>query len=292
MRPSHLPKVRDQVLRHLTDPDMPIRQSAGPDNQPGLEAEISRLRAADLYWVAPDMAALAVSAGTQLAAARWATADRPSPAGLIVFDGGIGNFPLGPGAHAPIEALTWGPDSGELSIGVWLTRTTLDQRIRQSGRFAGLVTDQVAPLVPILARSIPAGPDPVPFADTDPDLPLLAVQTLAAAWLLMQQPTLTERRTEHPDKATARAYGRRQQAAPYVTLVDLRRAYVPDQRDETGTDSAGRHYRHRWVVQGHWRDQPHGPERALRRKQWIPAHVKGPDGAPLLATERVNVWRR
>lgn len=38
--------------------------------------------------------------------------------------------------------------------------------------------------------------------------------------------------------------------------------------------------------------QPHGPERALRRQQWIPAYIKGPDGAPLLATERVNVWRR
>jgi hypothetical protein len=45
---------------------------------------------------------------------------------------------------------------------------------------------------------------------------------------------------------------------------------------------------HRWVVSGHWRNQSHGPGREQRRRQWIPAHIKGPDGAPLLATERVN----
>jgi len=46
------------------------------------------------------------------------------------------------------------------------------------------------------------------------------------------------------------------------------------------------------VVSGHWRKQPYGPEQSLRRQTWIPAYIKGPDGAPLLATERVNVWRR
>lgn len=291
MRPSHLPKVRGQVLRHLTDPAMPIRASTGPDNEVGLEAEISKLRAADLYWVAPDMVALAVSAGSQLAAARWATVDRPSPCGLIVFDGGIGSFRAN-GVDVPIEALSWGPAQGELSISIWMSRATLDERVKASGRYQGLVIDQVPPLVPYLGRSVPITAEPVPFAAIDPELPLVAAQTLAAAWLLMQQPTLVERRTEHADKATARALARAGRPATSVSIIDLRRAYAPDQREETGTDSAGRRYRHRWVVQGHWRDQPYGPDRALRRKQWIPVHIKGPGGAPLLATVPVNVWRR
>ncbi|MFF0409121.1 hypothetical protein ACFYUY_01630 [Kitasatospora sp. NPDC004745] len=291
MRPSSLPKARDQILRHLTDPAMPLRANTGDSNEAGRQAEVSKLRAAELYWASADMTALAVASGSQLASARWASADRPSPSGLIVFDGGVGNFPMD-GVEVPIEAVTWGAVDGELGISIWLTRATLDAEVKRRGRFTRLVIEQIPPLVPVLGRSIPVGADPVPFAALDPDLPTLVMQTLAAAWLLMEQPTLTERQAETADKATARAYGRRQEAVPQVTLIDLRRTYIPGQREETGTDIAGRRYRHRWVVQGHWRDQPYGPERALRRKQWIPAHLKGPDGAPMLATERVNVWRR
>ncbi|MGW6912613.1 hypothetical protein ACWGB8_02125 [Kitasatospora sp. NPDC054939] len=290
MKPSALPKVRDQVVRHLADPAMPIRAATSPGVQPDLDAELSRLQAAELYWVSADMAALAMSAGSQLAAARWATADRPAPCGLMVFDGGIGTYSDGP-VEIPVEAISWGPSSGGLSIGLWLSRSLLEQRVRENGRFLGIENDQVPPLVPTAGRHLPVGAEPVPFAEIGPDSVQPIVQALAAAWLLVQQPTLVDRRQERADKPTARAYGRLGKPSPQVNLVDLRRAYAPDQRVETG-QHGGHHYRHRWVVQGHWRDQPFGPERAQRRKQWIPAHIKGPDGAPLLATERVNVWRR
>lgn len=39
-------------------------------------------------------------------------------------------------------------------------------------------------------------------------------------------------------------------------------------------------------------NQPYGPGQSLRRQTWVPSHVKGPQGAPLLSTEKVNVWRR
>lgn len=288
MRPSALPKVREQVLRHLTDPASALRAGSGDHNQAGLEAEASRLRVAELFWVAEDMAALAMSAGTQLAAARWATADRPAPAGLMLFDGGLGSVGY-QGMNVPIEAVTWGPAGGQLAIGLWLRRALLAERI---AAVATLVEKDVPPLIPIRSYRLPIGAEAAPFAALEGGVPVAVISALAASWLLMQQPTLVERRPEQPDKATARAYGRRQQPVPQVSIVDLRRAWAPDQREESGEDSAGRRYRNRWVVQGHWRDQPHGPERALRRRQWIPAYIKGPDGAPILATERVNVWRR
>lgn len=290
MRPSHLPKVRDQIVRNLSDPAMPIRAATSSGVQPDLDAELARLQEAELYWVSADMAALAVSAGSQLAAARWATADRPAPCGLMVFDGGIGAYTEGP-VDVPVEAISWGPSQGGLSIGLWLSRSLLEQRVREDGRFLGIATEQVPPLVPTAGRYLRVTAEPTSFAELGPDNVQPIVQTLAAAWLLMEQPTLVDRQLERADKSTARAYGRLGKPSPQVSLIDLRRAYAPDQREETGQDG-GRHYRHRWVVQGHWRDQPYGRERAQRRKQWIPAHVKGPDGAPLLATERVNVWRR
>lgn len=287
MRPSALPKAREQTLRNLEDPTAPLRARSGPGNQPGLEAEISKLRAAELYWVSADMAALAMSAGADLASARWATADRPAPYGLIVFDGGIGSIDA-QGVDIPVEAISWGPDAGALSIALWMTRALLNERIAHLGT---VDETKIPPLIPISSYHLPVGADPEPFAGLDPALPLPVVQALAATWLLMQQPNLTESRTERPDKAAARALHRAGRPAHGVSIIDLRRAYVPDGQEEHG-ESGGRRYLNRWVVRGHWRDQPHGPERALRRRQWIPAYIKGPDGAPLLAPERVNVWRR
>lgn len=75
-----------------------------------------------------------------------------------------------------------------------------------------------------------------------------------------------------------------------VTIIDLRRRYHPGD-DQPADEQPGR-YSHRWVVSGHWRRQPYGPGRELRHRIWIADHLKGPDGAPLLVRERVNVWRR
>ncbi|MEU4507295.1 hypothetical protein [Streptomyces sp. NPDC024089] len=109
----------------------------------------------------------------------------------------------------------------------------------------------------------------------------------------MQQPQLVDRTRERADKATARAYARDGLPSPEVTIVDLRRQYTPQDRDpDAGTDQQT--YRHRWIVSGHWRTYKSERNSEERRadKQWIPSHPKGPAGAPLLSTEKVNVWRR
>ena len=74
-----------------------------------------------------------------------------------------------------------------------------------------------------------------------------------------------------------------------VTLIDLR---ALRQVDIDPVDESGRVYRHRWVVRGHWRQQAFGPDRSQRKPLFIAPYIKGPAGAPLLATEHVHVWRR
>lgn len=288
LAPRDLPKLRDQTHRHAADPGSHLRAKTGADKQAGLAALAHHLQAADLYWVAPDMAALAMSSGQQLAAARWATADRPSPCGLIHFDGGIGHIDAH-GVHVPIEACVWGPHGDDCLIWTLISRRRLASMIRPG---VELIEELTPPYIPLYGVTVPITTEPVPMADIDPQAPLPVVQALAAAWLLMQQPQLIDRTAERPSKTVQRSYTRTGQPAPEVTVVDLRRQYVPQDRDQDTDDQPGRRYRHRWVVSGHWRNQPHGPGRELRRQQWIPAYVKGPDGAPLLATERVNVWRR
>jgi hypothetical protein len=45
----------------------------------------------------------------------------------------------------------------------------------------------------------------------------------------------------------------------------------------------------RWMVRGHWRLQPYGPRRSLRKPRWIDPYVKGPEGLPL--DVRPTIWK-
>jgi hypothetical protein len=283
-----MPKLRDQMLKFLDDPDAAIRANTSAGLQPGLDGLAASLRVGGLYWVAPDMAALAVSSGGQLAAARWATADRPSPCGLILFDGGIGHIDSG-SVSIPIEAMAWGPHDGDCMIWLMLSRRRLAAEMTRTD--VTLQEEKIPPLIPVYGFAAPVTAEPVSMAELDTvDAPLTVVAALASAWLLMQQPVLVDRTMERPDKSTLRAYRRAGRQDPDVTVMDLRRKYVPQDRDPDA--GSGRHYKHRWIVSGHWRNQPYGPGQSLRRQTWVPSHVKGPEGAPLLSTEKVNVWRR
>lgn len=289
LRPSHLPKVRRQTLRFLNDPQSSIRSGTSPDIQPGLDALASALEVGELFWVQQDMAALAVSAGEQLAAASWATDDRPAPCGLLYWDGGIGHMDSY-GVQIPVEACAWSPYQGAMMLWLLMSRDRLAAETAKNRHDVTLVVEEIPPLVPIFGTTLPVGDEPLSMADVSPGLPQPVVAALASAWLLMQQPILVDRQRERADKPTARAYARDGLPAPEVTVVDLRRQYVPQDRDPDA--GSGRHFKHRWIVSGHWRNQPYGPGQSLRRQTWIPSHVKGPEGAPLLSTEKVNVWRR
>jgi hypothetical protein len=290
LRPSQLPKVRRQTLRHLRDPASPLRSKTSPKNAPALDVLTTILEAGELFWVQQDMAALAMHAGEQLAAARWATADRPAPCGLLYWQDGISHMDY-QGVQIPVEACAWGPHEGEMMLWLLMSRDRLVAEVAVTRPDLTLLTDEIPPLVPFYGATIPVTTEPLPMVEVDSKLPHPVVAALASAWLLMQQPLLIDRTRERADKPTARAYARDGLPSPDVTVIDLRRQYTPQGQDpDAGSD--GRRYRHRWVVSGHWRNQAYGPGQSLRRQTWVPAHVKGPEGAPLLATEKVNVWRR
>jgi len=291
MLPRDLPKLRDQVLRNLDDRTSPINSLAGPDNQPALDILALHLSQAEFYWVKADMVALAVAAGEQLLETDWDITVRPSAAGLIYFQDGIGMRDSGLGP-LPIDAAVWGSIAGRCHVWLMVDRrrlTKVAQVLPDAAARAmpgvGEALERTPPLVPVTALWRPLD-EPTLRGDTDP-----LMFTLNAAWLLMQQPTLFDRAQERPERSQRQAYVRAGRPVPEVSVMDLRRAYAPQDRDpDAGGD--GRTYRNRWVVSGHWRNQAYGPEHSQRRRQWIPSYVKGPDGAPLLVTEKVNVWRR
>lgn len=290
MRPRDLPKWRAQMVRYLDDPQSALRQGAGDSVQPGLDALAAHYRHAGLYYVTPEMAALAVHAGADLTEARWATADRPSACGFMTFVGGVGR--LDAEIRVPVDAVTWGPYKGGLEVWMHVSRRAFveEHRRRQPDAPYRLAVEEMPPVVPLTSVTCDITGDPEPFTP-DGDGTETVLRALAAAWLLMEQPTLVDRSIDRDKGPARRAAARAGLPDPEITVVDLRRQYTPHDRDP-GDEESGRRYRYRWVVSGHWRQQAHGPGREQRRKQWIPAHVKGPDGAPMLARERVNVWRR
>ena len=115
---------------------------------------------------------------------------------------------------------------------------------------------------------------------------LQAASWLSAAWVLMATPTVAAPRVmdgRWGGQATGQTRPRDR-----VTVVDVR----PMRQVHTTTDPTGRRLTTRHVVRGHWTHQPHGPHRSLRRLQWVAPFIRGPEGAPFVATDTVNVWRR
>lgn len=244
VRPSHLPRLRRQTLRFLNDPESSLRAKTNPGTAPGLDALASHLEAADLYWVGQDMSALAMHSGGQLAAARWATADRPSSCGLLFWEDGIGHMDA-QGVQIPVEACVWGPHEGGLLLWLLMSRSRLAAEVARIGRYE-VAEDEIPPLIPICAATLPVTTEPASLAEVDPQLPQPVVAALAAAWLLMQQPQLVDRTQGRADKPTARAYARDGLPAPEVSIVDLRRQYTPKTRTRMragirpdGTGTAG-----------------------------------------------------
>jgi hypothetical protein len=292
--PRSLPKLRAQTLQRISALDLDGNPSPfmlpGDDNLVGAMA--THLKAADLFWISEDMTALSMHAGESLAAARWVTADRPSPIGLAVFDGGLGMVDVAPGVNAPVQALAWGPGPDSTLI-VW---HLLNGPELLSG-LPGADVSRVPPLLAVREARLPVTAEAIPLDDLPayegmrPSRSIVAA--LAAAWHLMQQPQLVERAAREPGRAEARALRRAAMPDGGVTLVDLRRQYRPADRN-SDAGSEGRRYRNRWVVSGHWRTYTSDrySDELRNSRQWIPSYVKGPEGAPLLSTEKVNVWRR
>jgi hypothetical protein len=112
-----------------------------------------------------------------------------------------------------------------------------------------------------------------------------ASRWLVAFWALCRQ-TFGEVTHASPDRASSRRWYRAFKAEPRVRVVKLRRHKGP-------SDGHGDvEWHHRWIVRGHWRQQPYGPGRSLVKAVWIAPYVKGPEGAPLLSTDKVNVLIR
>jgi hypothetical protein len=113
-----------------------------------------------------------------------------------------------------------------------------------------------------------------------------ARRRIASLWALAATPRLIETSSGVSDRAALRRAARADVPSE-MTVIDLRRPA------EAGAASGNRtvEWTHRWIVNGHWRQQPYGPGGELRRPTWIAPFIKGPSDKPLELKQRVGVIR-
>lgn len=107
---------------------------------------------------------------------------------------------------------------------------------------------------------------------------------ITALWAITRTPIVSLVR-EHVPRAAARRAARKGLDTD-VRVLTLHGPRLDQHSEATGST---RNWKHQWVVSPHWRWQPYGPGRALRRLILIPAYRKGDRSKPLLGGERV--WK-
>lgn len=112
---------------------------------------------------------------------------------------------------------------------------------------------------------------------------------LLATWLLIAQQS-AQVTTAEADKAVRKAYARSNRPAPEVRIVRIRaHLNTPPRRARAASSGPGHPQTSRFWVSGHWRNQPYGPGRALRRPVYINPFLRGPNDAPIKLSTTVRM---
>ncbi|MEU1687882.1 hypothetical protein [Micromonospora sp. NPDC005707] len=259
-----LPKVRDRLTRFYRSEDSLPTALAIAETRHDIAAGLDR---AGLFWIDDDFTDLAEYAAEKLPDVTINRDLMPSTDGLLVW-----SRPVTP---RQITAASWTTTSdGWLLINYRAIGGGLDgkplQRLREHvGWLAPMNTAQVH------EQHVLPGTQPA--------------AALLATWLLIVQQA-AEVTTAEADKATRKTYARTKRPSPEVRIVRLRanRSTTP-----TGIRSApgdlGSPQARRFWVSGHWRNQPYGPGRALRRPVYINPFLRGPDDAPIKLSTTVRM---
>lgn len=249
------------------------------------------LRCAELFYITEPMARLAADATATLPEYRLHRDDLPAQVGLLIWEHPRPD-PTGTGwdRHGPSwTAAVWRDAGEEVEIHLLNDMATFTRRpgqdpwvvrevVRRYGRYA------------TVRMPLPYGETPFGvWGDANDRIGELmrGMSILPVTWLLMGQEIVRVSRVGAKKGVAKKA--RRLNLPTDVRTVTLRSA-AQDPAEVAAVGEA-RHYTHRWYVRGHWRNAWY-PSRGVHRPVWIPAYVKGPEGAPLLTGSVVKVLSR
>lgn len=285
------------AARHV----MTAAYKAWPDNgiddyevarKEGLAWEI-----AEMYWVTAEMARVALDASLDMPDYTLSQII-PTEAGLLFYDGGLPELPIVAAEskpttfgsarlpELPVDYMLWFRRAGVLNVQYGCTMTRA---------LAAGFEPQHRTLPLIGAGTVTFGEMDASISSNEPYtgddqvtiVKLSIINMLAATWTLMRQETVSssQRKFRQP---SSNQYKKGQRPG-MVTTVSLRRMRTVSEEIDS---ESGRKLTHRHIVRGHWRQQACGPHLSERKPVWIPSYIKGPEGAELIRSEKVMVWRR
>ncbi|MER5337975.1 hypothetical protein [Micromonospora sp. NPDC002717] len=250
-----LPKVRDRLARFYRGNDGLPGALAATDARQQIAVGLDRSR---LFWIDSDFTDLAEYAAGKLPDVTISRDLMPSTDGLLVWSR--------PATSRQITAASWtaNRDGWQLvnyrTIGGGLDGKPL-QRLREHvGWLAPMSTAQVRE-----QHVLPGDHQ---------------AAALIATWLLIAQQA-AEVTTAEIDKAVRKTYVRTNRPAPEVRIIRIRAKSTTPTSIRSAPGDSGRPQTNRFWVSGHWRNQPYGPGRALRRPVYINPFLRGPDDAPI-----------
>jgi hypothetical protein len=242
--------------------------------------------------------------------------DAPSPIGLVVFAKPVYGTDAGPGdlgAQVRVDGIMWAPVRLPGRKVPWYEDVPDDSDPVFGMSIASL--RMIAPdtetdsernnpaYVPLLGTVwVPLGRTDWPWGDRlDEMIPILPNKSeiqhasmmedrrlLAALWATINQKRLVETEIVLPDRHSRKRMLRAGHPAEgdknKVQVIHLRRS---EYRMLDQTEASGRKLAFRVPVRPHYKRQPYGPGRKLRRIILIPRHWRGPDDAPIKHTERI-----
>ncbi|MCW3819530.1 hypothetical protein ONA91_34330 [Micromonospora sp. DR5-3] len=259
-----LPKVRDRLARFYRGADNLPTALADTSARQQIAAGLDRSR---LFWIDSDFTDLAEYAAEKLPDVTISRDLMPSTDGLLVWSR--------PVTRRQITAASWTTTSdgwhlvNYRTIGGGLDGKPL-QRLREHvGWLAPMSTVQVH------EQHLLPGDH--------------SVAALLATWLLVVQQA-AEITAADVDKAVRKTYVRTNRPAPEVRVVRIRanRGTTPSSARSAPGGSAPCQTSRFWVS-GHWRNQPYGPGRTLRRPVYINPFLRGPDDAPIKLSTTVRM---
>ena len=270
-----------------------------------------QLPISQLIHISPEMTDFIVAAAEAVPLDMKLTLqDAPAPAGLVVFGKpvyGTDAGPERPGQTVRVDAVCWGQAMLPQRDVPWWDERSADLRIPSATiamfRMIDPAHDDELAVNYGTDRVmwIPLGRTDWPWGDELNECPSMFLpnanpgqwasmmedrRLLAALWATLNQKRLVDTWDVFPDKYARKRLERRGHPArdERVTIVHLRRS---EYRGFDKTEGTGRHVSVRFMVKPFYRRQPYGPNRSLRRIVLIPAHWRGPEGAPVKHAERI-----
>ena len=274
----------------------------------------SALRMGETFLVTAEMAELAMAAQADMPPEPLVPQDLPSSHGFLWVEGGIQSQDIR-GVNNSTSVFTWSSSGGGIAVLSWAYKWDKKDEINVEMHkqmdvmlkapdllwtgWGGAMKFGHLPPTSVTAKDpIPASAT-VAWTDDEKRDGLLVngkeVETinagrnlelsfLLAAWRLMQQTISSTRREEVPAKKVRR-FDLKDTMVSVITL----RHRAPYHEGETHVE-----WRHRWVVRGHWRHQPYKDSDGTLLYRWIYINpfMKGPEGAPLKRSEKINVWKQ